>query len=339
MDKPGLLYIGNKLATKGNTVTSIETLGSFLEQDGYTVYFASSKKNKALRLIDMLLSVIRYRTKVSTVLIDTYSTQNFFYAVAVANLCRLIKLPYVPILRGGNLPERLKTNKAACWKLFNGAKVNVAPSAYLMNEFQQYGYSNLVHIPNTIELDNYPFKKRSILEPKLLWVRSFAAIYNPEMALDIIGGLRNRSINAELCMVGPDKDGSLDRCRKISEERKLDVTFTGRLTKKEWISRSENYDIFINTTNFDNTPVSVIEAMALGLPVVSTDVGGIPYLLEDGINARLLPPNQSENFVDVIDEFLNSPELVERITTNARAKVSQFDWKIVRRNWDAILSA
>jgi glycosyltransferase involved in cell wall biosynthesis len=339
MPSQKLLYIGNKLAASGATISTIDSLSSQLESEGYTVYLASSKHNKILRLLDMMRAVFRYRSKVSCVLIDTYSTQNFYYAVGVANLCRLLKLPYIPILHGGNLPERLRRNKRLSWKLFNGAKINVSPSAYLMEEFKKEGYTNLVEIPNNILLENYPFRFRAELKPKLLWVRSFAAIYNPEMALEVIDLLIQKGYQASLCMVGPDKDGSLERCKKLAKERSLAVTFTGKLSKSDWINLSEEYDIFINTTNFDNTPVSVIEAMALGLPVVTTNVGGIPYLLENNKDSLLVNPNDPQAFSSSVMSLLEDSEVAVRLAQNARKKVEMFDWEEVKLLWFKILKA
>ena len=125
MQKKTILYIGNKLSNNGATVTSIETLGVFLEAEGFDVYAASSAENKFLRLFDMLFSVFRYSKKVSIVLIDTYSTQNFYFAVIVAKVCRVLKVPYVPILRGGNLPSRLIKNNGLSLELFNGPQNKV----------------------------------------------------------------------------------------------------------------------------------------------------------------------------------------------------------------------
>ena len=80
-------------------------------------------------------------------------------------------------------------------------------------------------------------------------------------------------------MVGPDKDGSLEKTKQYAKEKGVlhRVRFTGGLSKTEWIELSKDYNIFINTTNVDNTPVSVMEAMALGFPVISTNVGGVPF--------------------------------------------------------------
>ncbi|MEO6696299.1 MAG: glycosyltransferase family 4 protein, partial [Ignavibacteria bacterium] len=115
----------------------------------------------------------------------------------------------------------------------------------------------------------------------------------------------------------------------ISDSLKL----TGKLSKKQWITLSEDYDIFINTTDFDNHPVSVIEAMALGMPVVSTKVGGIPYLVEHRVNGMLVPPDNADKFVEEIENLISDSELVKNITTEARKKVEDFDWDTVKNKW------
>ncbi len=332
-----LLYIGNKLSKKGNTVTSIETLGSLLDKEGFSVVSASSVKNKVLRLFDMMLAVIKNRSKVSYVLIDTYSTQNFYYAVIVGKLCTVFNLPYIPILRGGNLPYRLKQNPGLCKSLFGKAFTNVAPSRYLLEQFQQEGIENLTYIPNTLEIENYPFKKREAVVAKLLWVRSFSELYNPLLALEVVEILQKRGVEVSLCMVGPEKDGSMARCKKVAEELKLPVTFTGMLTKGEWIALAKDYDIFINTTNFDNMPVSVMEAMALGLVVVSTDVGGLGFLIDEGKDGILVPAKNAEAFVKVIVELCEQPAKVQGITQNARLKMEGFDWEKVKHSWIELL--
>lgn len=332
-----ILYIGNKLSKKGNTLTSVETLGVFLANVGYSVLSASSINNKLMRLVDMVFIVIKNRNRVSFVLIDTYSTQNFYYAVLIGRLCSYYKLPYIPILRGGNLPNRLKNNPRLSEKLFGKAFTNVAPSKYLLKQFQSQGFQNLTYIPNTLEIENYPFKKRGSLEAKLLWVRSFSEIYNPLLALEIVEILHSRGIVVSLCMIGPDKDGSLARCKKVASELKLPVSFTGMMQKADWISLSREFDIFINTTNFDNMPVSVMEAMALGLPVVSTNVGGLPFLIDHEKDGILVPPNNAEVSVNAIIELLNDPLKVQEITRNARIKVEDFDWKNVKHSWIKLL--
>ena len=96
--KKSLLYIGNALSSSGNTITVIESLSKKLVGEGFVVTIASSRKNKITRLLDMAFTVFKNRKKVDCALVDTYSTQNFWYAVVVATLCRWYQIPYIPMV-------------------------------------------------------------------------------------------------------------------------------------------------------------------------------------------------------------------------------------------------
>ncbi len=332
-----ILYIGNKLSRHGNTPTSVEILGDLLSQH-FHIVSVSDKKNKMLRLAEMLWSIVKYRHRTEFVLIDTYSTSNFYYAVLSGALAKMLRIEYIPVLRGGNLPDRVKRNPLLAKLLFANAYVNVAPSRYLLSAFERYAYKT-VFIPNNIEIKHYPFKRRESVEPKLLYVRAFSSIYNPKMALNVLAKLLDRYPKASLCMVGPDRDGSFASTKELCHTMGLDdkVTFTGKLSKEEWWKLSESYDVFINTTNYDNTPVSVMEAMALGLPVVSTNVGGIPYLVEENKDALLVDVDDAEAMAEKISLLVENPEKAVALAENARKKVEGFDWGNVQSKWFELL--
>ena len=158
------------------------------------------------------------------------------------------------------------------------------------------------------------------------------------MAIHVLDQLIKTGYSAKLCMVGPDIDGSMAHVKKLALEKNLEVDFTGKLSKTEWIYLSENYNVFINTTNIDNTPVSVIEAMALGLPVVSTNAGGISYLIEDQKDGILVPKDDIEAMVKAIIKLKSNEALKSRIVAKARNKVEKFDWNIIKFKWKSVLS-
>ena len=332
-----ILYIGNKLSKHGYNVTNIETLGPLLSKEGFHVNYASEFENKFLRLLDMCFKTLFFSPKKGFVIIDSYSTFGFLYLLIISQLCRILKKRYIPILHGGNLPSRLKNNPKLSKMIFGNAHINVAPSNYLLSKFKEYNFDNVIFIPNTIEIENYSFKNRNQFLPKLLWVRSFDKIYNPLMAVKVLKELQKNFPLSELCMVGPEKDGSLELVKKFVSENNLKVNFTGKLAKTEWLKLSENYDIFINTTHFDNTPLSVIEAMALGLPIISTNVGGIPFLLKNNVNAILVGDNQVLEMVLAIEKLIINPEFSNTMSQNARAITQNFDWQIVKKEWFKIL--
>ena len=332
-----ILYIGNKLSKYGFTPTIVETLGEQLKEF-CNVVSVSDKRNKAARMIDMIAAIYRNR-KSDYVIIDTYSTSNFYFTYVAALLCGVFKLRFIPILHGGNLPERLERSPRMSQRIFNHSLINVSPSGYLNYEFKRHGYENVITIPNNIYINDYAFKKRITFKPKLLWVRSFHETYNCEMAVDVLRILLQQYPYAELCMVGPDKDGSQQSVIDLAEQYGISdhLKITGKLSKAEWHKLSEDYDIFISTTNFDNTPVSVIEAMALGLPVVSTDVGGVPFLIDDGKDGLLCEKGNAEDMVKKIVQIVSSSEKSRDLCANARKKVESFDWEVVKKQWNELL--
>ena len=332
-----ILYIGNKLSKHGNTPTSVETLGNALAEE-YEMITVSDKANKLLRLIDMIWAIIRYRKRLSLILIDTYSTLNFYYAVICAWQSKILDIPYIPILHGGDLPNRLQKNRKISNFIFQNAKINIAPSNYLLETFKMHGYK-VQYIPNSIALENYPFTERKTVRPKLLYVRAFSQVYNPQMAIKVLHKVLQKHPDAKLCMVGPNKDGTLDNTKNLAQKLGIEehIVFMGKMKKEEWIALSKGYDIFINTTNADNTPVSVMEAMALGLPVVSTNVGGIPYLIEDGLDGLLVEPKNADEMCEKIEHLLEHPHEAYTLATAARKKSESFSWIKVKEQWDKLL--
>jgi glycosyltransferase involved in cell wall biosynthesis len=220
--------------------------------------------------------------------------------------------------------------------IFNNSFQNIAPSGYLKYEFEIKGYATQL-VPNVISIANYKFKKRIKLKPKLLYVRAFANVYNPCMSIEVFKEIKKKYQKAVLCMVGPDKDGTLNDVKQLIDRYELhdSVEITGVLSKSEWHKKSEEFDVFINTTNVDNTPVSVIEAMALGFPIVSTNVGGMPFLVENNKDGVLVEKNNAIEMTIRIIEILEKNNI--SLAKNARIKAESFDCNIVKNKWFEIL--
>ena len=332
-----IFYAGNILSGFGYTPTFIELLTPRLSEF-YDIKSVSEKENQFLRLLDMVITLYKNKNDIKLVMIDSYSMRAFWFTYILAKMSYHYKIPYVPVLRGGGYPDRLIKSPGLCKFIFTNSYKNISPSVYLKKYFEDEGYE-VEYIPNFIPINNYIYKQRSNIKPKLFWVRSFDVTYNPILAVEILKLLKEKYSDAELCMVGPDKDGSLQRVKDKAKEYGLtdSLKLTGKLSKDEWLKLSENYDIFINTTDFDNHPVSVIEAMAVGLPVVSTNVGGIPFLIRDGEDGLLVPPNDASKFIEQIEKLLTENDSVKELTNNARKKVEEFDWEILKQKWFDLL--
>ncbi|RPI57484.1 MAG: glycosyltransferase, partial [Acidobacteria bacterium] len=194
-------------------------------------------------------------------------------------------------------------------------------------------------IPNLIDLENYPYRHRRQLQPRLLWMRSFHPLWNPEMALRVFRRVHDHLPHAVLVMAGQDK-GFQAQTMELARDLNLGdaVRFPGFLNEEAKIREGSTADIFLNTNRVDNMPVSVVEACALGLPVVATKVGGIPDLLTDGDNALLVPDNDDVRMADGVLRLLNDPDLAGRLSANARRLAEQSAWKRVGPEWQRVIT-
>lgn len=332
-----ILYVGNKLSKHGYTPTSIETIGEWLKED-YKIKQVSDKRSPILRLFEMFLTTLIFSGNI--VIIDVYSSNNFYYAIIVSLLCKAKMMPYIAVIRGGEFPQRMKRSPIKVEFLLNNAAAVIAPSNYIKERMKKEWKGEVQVIPNTIDIKKYKFRHRKDITPRLLWVRSFHKVYNPNLALDVLKYLKKNFPQARLCMVGPDKDGSLELFKEYAKKLNLQnsIELTGRLSKQDWHKKSEDYDIFLNTTNADNTPVSVMEAMALGMPVITTNVGGIPYLFEDKKEGLMVPPKNPVAIADQVMKLLNDVSYTSQLSEAARKKACQWDWTIVKKQWIKVIN-
>ncbi len=317
-----------------------EDLAVSLKSAGWPVLTTSDRHNRFDRLFDSLLTVWRQRHNYSVAHVDVFSGPAFVWAELVCWALRMAKKPYVLTLRGGNLPAFAQGSGKRVQRLLQGSSAVTTPSRYLHEQMRPF-HKGLVLLPNPLDLARYSFKHRAHLAPNLTWLRAFHDIYNPSMAVRVVALLAKDFPAVRLVMIGPDKgDGSHELLKDLAVKLHVAgrVTCTGPVRKTEIPDHLQEGDIFLNTTRVDNTPVSVLEAMACGLCIISTNVGGIPYLLDDEYDALLIPADDHVAMAKAVQRLLTEDGLAERLSGNARRKVEQFDWSNIFPRWEALLT-
>jgi glycosyltransferase involved in cell wall biosynthesis len=109
------------------------------------------------------------------------------------------------------------------------------------------------------------------------------------------------------------------------------------MTQAEWVVLSTQYDIMVSNPEIDNTPVSILEGMALGMCVVSSHVGGVPFLVTHQKNALLVDNNDEQNLANQIEALCNQPALANLLSLNAREKATEFNWEYIKPTWINLL--
>jgi len=334
-----ILLVGNFLSASIGVRGVCEDLAERLAAAGWAVFTTSTERRRLPRLVDMVRTVWRRRHEYGLAQVDVYSGPAFVWAELVCQTLRVANKPYILTLHGGNLPRFTRRWPRRVARLLRSAAVVTTPSSYLLHEMQPY-CRDLQLLPNPLDLDRYIYRRREQARPRLVWLRSFHAIYNPALAPKVIALLAAGYPDIQLIMVGPDRgDGSLQATRRAASELGVaeQIIMPGGVPKAaigEWMHQG---DIFINTTHVDNTPISVLEALACGLCVVSTDVGGIPYLVRHTHDALLVPPDAPAAMANAVRCILDQPGLARHLSSNARATAERFDWSVILPQWQALL--
>ncbi len=339
--KKRILLIGYFLSKVGGNQTVSEELADSLKATGWEVITASGYSHRLRRSGHMVWTAWSRRHDYQIAQLAVFGGAAFLWAEMVCNVLRWLDKPYILTLHGGDLPDFAHRWPGRVRRLLRSAAAVTVPSRYLHEKMKPYR-SDLHLFPNPLHVGVYKFRQRQRPRPQLVWLRAFHAIYNPTLAPRVVALLAKDFPGLHLTMIGRDKgDGSLRAVRQTA----LNLGVTDRITVScgvpkvnvpDWMNRG---DIFLNTTNIDNTPVSVLEAMASGLCVVSTDAGGIPYLLDHERDALLVPPDDPESMALAVKRLLTEPHLAEELSMHAFHKVKKFDWPFVTAKWERLLTA
>jgi glycosyltransferase involved in cell wall biosynthesis len=336
-----LLIIGNFLSGVGGSRCVCEELAHRLSGRGWKVWSASCRRNRLARLADMVWAVWSKRKDYEIAHIDVFSSAAFFWAEAVCLVLRVAQKPYVLTLRGGQLPHFSHRWPRRVRRLLSSASIVTAPSGYLQESLARF-CPDMILLPNALDLARYEYRLPGPPLSRLVWLRAFHETYNPRLAVRTLAILRRQAVNVRLSMIGPDKgDGSYQATRALARELSVEdcIEFVPGVPKSEVPSYLRAGDIFLNTPHIDNAPVTVIEAMACGLCVVSTAVGGMMHLLSDGQDGLLTPDDDAESMAAAVLRILNDPALATRLSLNGRRKAEAHDWQSILDRWEALLSS
>ena len=233
--------------------------------------------------------------------------------------------------RGGEAPDFFKRFALLVLPILRRADAVVVPSRFLQRVFEAYGFRAAI-ISNFVDHERFRYRQRDRLKPRMLVTRSLEPLYNVKMALESFAIVQRNYPNARLDVVGGGSEEAV--LRKWVQQRGLNgVRFHGAVPNEQIPSFLANTDIFLNPTNADNMPLNLLEAFAAGVPVVTTDVGGIPDLLGSVEAALLVKPNDPVAMAERIEELLCRPELVVKLTEQAKTLSEEASWARVGHLW------
>jgi glycosyltransferase involved in cell wall biosynthesis len=318
------------LSLKKGTKGPSEVVSRKLRDLGYKTSLSSRYENKFLRILDIVFSIVFSSDKI--VQIDVFSGPSFSIARYSVFLANLLGKKVVLNLHGGMLPEFYAKNEIVCRNVFNRVIEIFTPSKYLQTYFTELGFK-IEYLPNSIDTSKFPFEltKKSC---KILWVRAFTKIYQPDLAVDILELVKKEFPLATLTMIGPDL-GQRASIEKYIEAKGLSssVEILGVIDNNVLVNYFHHHSVYINTTMYESFGLAVLEAASSGLPVVSTNVGEIPYLWKNQEDILIDDTNSSLGMANLVNQLFRDEEKRIQLALNAKHRSEVFSWQEVKQLW------
>ena len=266
--------------------------------------------------------------------VHVFSASYYSYLFSVAPIVLLAKAYGKRVLihyHSGEAEDHLRRWPRTTGPVMRRADAIVVPSGYLEDVFRRFGLKTRI-IANVVDVAEPRFRVRDPVRPIFLSNRLHEPLYNVACALRAFAIVQQRYPMAELTVAG---DGSLRaELQQLADSLGLqNTTFTGSVGPERMASLYDAADIYINATNIDNMPGSFIECLAYGLPIVSTDAGGIPYVVTHGRTALLVGLNDHEALAREALRLIEEPGLAARLATNGREEYGRYTWDAVREAW------
>lgn len=286
------------------------------------------------RLLPYLVKLWR-SCKDSTV-VHVMANSGWSWHLLAAPAVRIAKLRGKTVIvnyRGGLAREFLRGSGSSVTKTLRGARL-VVPSRFLQEVFREFGITAQI-IPNVVDLDRFQPATNRTASPlrNVVVARNLERIYGIDLALHAAALLRTSMPDVRFVIAG----GGVERkdLEALATQLRVDdiVTFAGRLSPEDMAGLLRKADVVLNPVRADNAPNSVLEALATGIPVVSTSVGGVPFLVEHGQTAWLVAPESPQAIADGLRAVLDDAVLRGRLIKAGLALAQTFAWTAVREQW------
>lgn len=258
-------------------------------------------------------------------------TAFLFGAVPAVIVGRVFRRPIVLNYHDGRAASHLRWwGPLVRWVVRRCDRV-VVPSGYLVEILGRHEIVASV-VPNVVDTEAFTGGMDGPPPPRLVSVRALEDLYGIDNILRAFPMIRQEFPDVTCDIYG---DGS-KRADLEALAKRIDagaIRFHGQVARQSVPGILAKGGVLVNSSRVDNMPHVIIEGFAAGIPIVSTDVGGIPYMVEDGTNALLVPPDQPNDLAAAVINVLRNPALSRSLVRHGRRESARYSWASARDLW------
>ena len=345
---PRICIVGPLPPPSGGMANQCEQLVRLLGRDGIKVELVRNNApvrpawvgrvpmlRALFRLVPYALSLWRAagRSQVMHIFANSGWAWHLFAAPALL-AARLRGTAVIVNYRGGYADSFLASAPGHVLRSLQRATLHVTPSPFLQRVFAKHGLQAEV-VPNIIDLTRFePVPPRDFgSAPRIVVARNLEPIYDIATAIQALLLVRARFAEATLTVAGSGPE--LQRLQALVTKLGLNgaVSFTGRVENAAMPQLYAMADCVVNPSTVDNMPISLLEAFASGLPVVSTNAGGIPDMLAHDVSGLLVPVGDAQAMGREVCRVLQDRALATRLAAAGRTEAEKYAWPRVKAQW------
>lgn len=289
-------------------------------------------------LVNLLLflgALPRACSKTDIIHVFSHSYLSFFlFSLPPILLAKWLRKPLVLHYHGGAAGAFLDRWGIFARPFIRMAQRVIVPSGFLRETFARHTIE-AIEIPNVLA-GEFEFRRRQPLQPRFIMARHLEPAYNVGCGLRAFRLVLDRHPGASLLVAGSGRERAAleELARELGISRR--VTFTGAISNERIRMHYDDCDVYLNSSNVDNQPVSILEAFACGLPVVSTAAGGIPYMVSDSVDALLANVGDASALALCALRLFEEPDLAQRLIENGHLRTEAFRWPAVYRQLQSV---
>ena len=311
----------------GGISGQVELLQKYLRSEGHYADIFSTKRPILQRLL-LPIQLLREARGYDVLHIHCCSGWGFLPAVIGITIGRWLKKRIVLTYHGGGGEKFFGKHPRLVHHFLTRTNTNIVLSGFLAKIFDKHHIPYTI-IPNIIELDDSQFRLRETIRPYFICTRAHETLYNIPCILKAFQLVQKEIPEASLSLVGNGSEH--ENLIHFSQELNLrNVTFIGRVGNNEIYRQLDQADIFLSSPTIDNMPVSVLEAMNAGLLVISSRVGGVPYMIKNNTTGLLFESDNHEELAQKMLWAAANQTVTKAIIQQAHRAVGNYRWEIIK---------
>lgn len=333
-----ILYISNYRKGLGGINAQVDLLNSCVQSEGYTTSIFSTKGNVAERLW-MLIRLMFVARNFDVVHIHGCSDWGMLPVVYGVIAGKIWKKRLIVTYHGGGAGDYFKRHGAFAQRWLRRADKVIVLSGFLKKVFDEYDIPCVV-IPNIVTLRNDIYQPKHSIAPKFISIRHLTELYRIDVVIHAYEKVLAHYPEATLDILGQgDQREKLEQY--VQKHHLVGVRFVGQVPNEQIYDYLRANDIMLSAPKIDNMPVSLLEAMNAGLLVISSNVGGVPYMIEHGRTGLLFDCNQESGVRNQDSEVreleeqmlwaLEHQEESVRMIEAAHEEVKKYSWTEVKK--------